>query len=148
MVSHPRRFIWLDLVERGTPAAAIARRHHLAIPVVQAAIDDARAQFHAYVEALRLMKLPLVLFFPINGLFPNSTCNHDRIAIPRGSFACCEVCARSGQDGHPALDRFPSVEPRPDPPTSPSPKLEHVTRRQKRAALSDHAGRARKIPEA
>ena len=139
MPCHPKRFVWLDQVERGTPAATIARRHRLAIPVVQAAIDDARAQFHAYVEALRLMRLPLVLFFPINGLFPGSTCNHDRVAIPRGSFACCEVCARSGQDGHPALDRFPSVEPRPDPPTS-TPKPEHVTRRQKRARLRDHRG--------
>jgi len=148
MPCHPKRFVWLDQVERGTPAATIARRHRLAIPVVQAAIDDARAQFHAYVEALRLMRLPLVLFFPINGLFPGSTCNHDRVAIPRGSFACCEVCARSGQDGHPALDRFPSVEPRPDPPTSTPKPEQHVTRRQRRAALSDHAGRPRKISAA
>jgi hypothetical protein len=131
-VCQQRRFIWLDLVERGTPVATLARRHKLAIPVVQAAIDDARAQLAAYVEALRQIRIPLVLFFPINGLFPGSTCNHDRVAIPRGSFACCEVCARSGQDNHPAFDRFPAFEPRPDP--VPVPVTEPLTRREKRAA--------------
>ena len=138
---HHRRFVWLDLVERGTPVATLARRHHLAIPVVQAAIDAARAQLAAHVEALRLLTPPpLYLFFPIPGLFPGSTCNHDRVPLPDGSLGCCAVCSRSGRDDHPCLDRFPSLEPAPEP-EPPATEPEPLTRKQKRALKHVHASR-------
>jgi hypothetical protein len=142
VTSHPRRFLWLDLLERGTPVATIARRHHLPIPTVQAAIDTARCQHAAFAESLaRLRPPPLVLCFPINGLFPSSRCNHDHVPIPDGDLCCCAVCHRSGRDHHPALDRFPEVEPRPDP--VPRPTLaaatKPATRREKRAAKKQQA---------
>jgi hypothetical protein len=134
-----RRFAWLDLVAEGLSPAAVAGRYRVSVRTVQLATAAARGELEAFAESRRLMTPPpLTLFFPINGLFPVSRCNHDQVAIPHGDACCCAVCHRSGRDNHPALDRFPAVEPRPDPPLAPpalaGSRSRGPTRRQKRAA--------------
>ena len=131
---HARQaFLWLEMIERGTTARAIASRFKFTVGAVEIAVSQARAQVAAFVEARRLMTPPpLYLTFPLNGLFPVSTCPHDRVPMPDGSLGCCAVCHQSGRDNHPALDRFPAYEPRPDP--VPAAEPEALTRKQKRAA--------------
>jgi hypothetical protein len=135
MRPNKHRFLWLDLIFEGLSPAAVAGRYRVSTRTVQLAIATARAELEAFAESRRLLAPPpLTLFFPINGLFPISRCDHDRVAIPHGSVACCAVCHRSGRDNHPALDRFPAVEPKPDPPLSRPVLATGPTRREKRAA--------------
>jgi hypothetical protein len=131
-----RRFIWLDLICEGLSPASVASRYRLSERTVRAAVEVARAELEAFAEKCRLLPPPpLVLFFPIGGLFPASRCNHDRVAIPHGDACCCAVCHRSGRDDHRALERFPAVEPRPDPPIGgPVWESSNRTRREKRRA--------------
>ena len=133
MLATHQRFLWLDLVERGCTTATIAARWKVSRVSVELAIEEARAQVAAFVEARRLMTPPpLYLTFPIAGLFPSSTCPHDRVPMPDGSLGCCAVCHQSGRENHPVLDRFPAFEPKPDP--VPVAEAEPLTRKQKRAA--------------
>jgi len=128
-----RRFDWLLRASSGMSTSEIARRARCSIRLVAHSLAEAMAESVAFADKSRLMKPPpLYLIFPINGLFPHSTCNHDRVPLPDGTLACCSVCARSGRDDHPALAKFALTDPKPDPPTS-TPKPEHLTRREKRA---------------
>jgi len=139
-VRDKRRFSWLILAQSGLATSEIARQARCSKRLVEHSLAEAMAESVAFADKSRLLRPPpLYLIFPINGLFPSSTCNHDRVPLPDGTLACCSVCARSGRDNHPALARFPLTDPRPDPPL-PTPKPEHVTRRQKRARLRDHRG--------
>lgn len=135
-----RRFTWLLQAQSGLSTSEIARRARCSVRLVGLALSDAMAESVAFADKSRLMKPPpLYLTFPINGLFPISTCPHGVAPIPHGDAACCAVCHQSGRDDHPALERFPLTDPKPDPWTS-TPKPEHVTRRQKRARLGDRRG--------
>lgn len=79
-------------------------------------------------------------FFPIDFFTPQSTCNHDRVPIPRGDRFCCMVCDRSGLDHLRALQRSQATDPRPErkPPAKPTdPKAgmnrsKTLTRRERR----------------
>jgi hypothetical protein len=130
-----RRFDWLHQVDAGLNTKEIARRARCSVQLVQINLATAKA-----AESVRLIPPPsLVLFFPLNGLFPHSTCRHAVVPIPEGSVMCCAVCARSGVENHPALERFPLTDPKPDPPLPRKP--DHATRREKRARIRNRSGR-------
>lgn len=82
-------------------------------------------------------RLPrLVPLFPLGAFTPQSTCPHHG-PIRRGSVFCCMVCSQSGMDGHPALQRDPLTDPRPEPngktPSAPKPRSRsRETRRERR----------------
>jgi hypothetical protein len=134
-MAHKKRFQWLDMAECGSSSGAIAGRFRVSIRTVQLALADARAQLAGFAEARRLMQPPpLVMLFPLNGLFPGSRCNHRMVPIPGGSDLCCAICHQYGHDNHPCLDRFPAVEPKPDPAPRPRVMNGEPTRKQKRDA--------------
>lgn len=115
MSRDPRRFVWLDLNESGNPTASIARRFNVPLRTVQHEIQLARGEVAAFLQTKVLISPPkLVMFYPFNGFTPKSKCRHDVVPIPEGSVMCCGVCHRSGQDRHPALQRYVRLEPRHD----------------------------------
>jgi hypothetical protein len=145
----PRRFTWLARSDSGQSTRSIAQEYSLSQRTIQHEIKLAKEEVTAFVESRRLMRVPkLVLFFPINGLFPFSRCRHDVVPLPHSTKLCCAICHRSGVDNHPALQRHPRFEPRPDP--VPRLKIIHAnaTRRQRRARLSDQSERARGVQAA
>jgi hypothetical protein len=135
-VREIRRFDWLHLVETGMSTRDIARQYKCGLRSIELALVVARAEALAFAEAARLLRPPALWpWFPIDGLFPHSKCNHDQVPIPKGSRLYCSLCSRSGMDDHPALARFPLTDPRPDPPLPE--KAQPLTRREKRARLRD-----------
>ncbi len=68
---------------------------------------------HSHVEDPRYPPR-LVPLFPIGPFTPQSTCPHHGPIRP-GSVFCCMVCSQSGMDDHPALQRDPSTDPKPEP---------------------------------
>jgi hypothetical protein len=84
-------------------------------------------------------RLPrLVPLFPIDAFTPGSACPHHG-PIRTGSVFCCMVCSRSGLDGHPALERDPLTDPRPEPKAPAAARAGAVreTRKERRRRLRE-----------
>lgn len=60
----------------------------------------------------------MVPLFPITSFVRDSSCSHQG-PVKTGSFFVCMICYQSGMDHHPALQRSPLTDPKPEPePTS------------------------------
>jgi hypothetical protein len=134
-----RDHLWLCLVGLGHTVAGIARHDHKSRRTVQLGLKRARGL--ATTRAAAILGPELVLFFPINGLRPDSHCRCTPANHRAGSVLTCSVCHRCGCDGCKALARHPGTDPKPDPrPKAPPDAVRPQSRRQRRARLHHQPG--------
>ncbi len=118
LVNAARDYIWLYDKRHGMSLQAMADRDNVNVRRIRSGIERAEAADAATVATpLRpsINQPPLVLLFPCVGFGPSIPCPH-RGPIRRGSILCCAVCHKSGVDGHPALLRDPTTDPKCEPP--------------------------------
>jgi len=122
---------WMRKHRQGKSAAQIAEAEGVSKRTVQLALARVKAAEKAAEEktladadesasqdgstsAPRPWWLELVPLFPIAAFTPTSKCPHHG-PIREGSLFCCMVCSTSGIDDHPALQRDPLTDPKPEP---------------------------------
>ena len=133
-----RDHLWLCLTGLGHTAKSIAGHDHKSVRTVQLGIKRARA--HATTRAGSILGPDLVLFFPINGLFPCSACRCTPTNHRPGSVLTCSVCHRCGRDGCKALTRQPGTDPAPDRKPKAHADRRRESRHDRRARLHHHPG--------
>jgi hypothetical protein len=163
--AEAREALWLRDIRRGYAVAEVARRERRSLRSIHLGLNRARElEKVSRKRDCDLRDIPnkqdgqsslktrdpecsdarrpprLVPLFPIGPFTPQSQCPHHGPIRP-GSVFCCMVCSRSGMDDHPALQRDPLTDPRPEPKRSEVRSLSHCRETRKERRRRIHANR-------